>query len=139
MLKFVRKVTKIPSNGRLASGSSFISYIWYIIWHQNWLCTIIFLHLEWQITVTLVYNKIFSERCQLVLLMFESLSSKNDIKFALSHQLFEIWVIPTFIIFLTFSWQKVKQSSLFDSRKNMFVLKTSSITISNAVWMLKVF
>ena len=38
-LKFVRKV---------ASGSSFLSYIWYIIWHQNRLCNI-FLHLDWQV------------------------------------------------------------------------------------------
>ena len=38
-LKFVRKV---------ASGSSFLSYIRYIILHQNRLCNI-FLHLDWQV------------------------------------------------------------------------------------------
>ena len=57
MLKFVRKVTLIAQNGRLASSSGFMNYLWYIIWHQTSVCTIIFLHLECQV---IIINELFS-------------------------------------------------------------------------------
>ena len=63
---------------------------------------------------------------------------KNDIRFALSHQVFEIWVIPIFILFWYFLGKKWN-SPHFLTQEKMFVLKTSSITISNTVWMLKIF